>query len=202
MPGIQPLSSGAGATLTINENGRPVDLTVGNTNYPAGLISAAITQNQNVGTYSSLTIDDSTDAIPLPVYNFDGVNYSGPGLGSITVNAINTGGVTILGGTGTGVFNITGSYSSKLFGTEPVFVTPGSGTNTVNVGYKGSLSSIDAPVVVSGSGGATELDIDGRKDPSVKSATLDANSPYAGAAVRIDWPFFRADRVGPRRHRR
>ncbi len=182
--GVQPLSALAGSSLTINENGRPVDLTIGDPNYPAGDISAAITQNQNVGAYSSLTIDDTADAIPLPVYNFNGLTYLGPGAGLVTVNAINTGGVTIEGGTGAGVFNITGSYSSSQ-GTEPVFVTPGSGTNIVNVGYKNTLSGIDAPVVVTDPLGTTTLNILDSKDSKSKSATLDMNSPYTSAPYEL-----------------
>jgi hypothetical protein len=177
LPGVQTLPNNPGNSLRILENGVVTTLTVGNPNLnsaSSGLI-VPITQSQQVGTDSGLVIDDSVGALPAPTYSYDGSTFVGPGGNTnvVYVNATNTLGVVILGGTGTDTFNITGTSKN-----EPVFVVGGPKTNTVNIGNNNSLSSIYGPVVITNPTGSTTVNVFDSKDKKNTSASLDMNSPF------------------------
>ena len=105
----------------------------------------------------------------------------------ITTSLGFTGGATLIGSSANNIFNVPSSY---VF--QPTHITPGSGSNTVNVGSAGSLANIAGTVAVNDN---AVLNINDSADTTHATATLDnlsgnVNAPFEllGLAVgTIEW---------------
>ncbi|HZZ42239.1 MAG TPA: hypothetical protein VFE58_04835 [Tepidisphaeraceae bacterium] len=156
---------GSGADAASNSNAHFVVIAPANTSDTAGIDDS---QGASAGTY---TYDTSAGTISGP-----GIDYNESSSNPFT------GGVTIVGSPADGnTFNIT----SVLAG-EPanIMTAAGTGANTINVGSSNVLN-VNAPLVLSGNGNATTVNINDSSDTANSTATFDNLSPNSGAPFEL-----------------
>ena len=110
---------------------------------------------------------------------FPNFSISGPGF---TVNepvGIFSGGISLKGSAVAGnIYNVLSMFSS-----EPVSVVTANTASTVNVGSSNTVSGIDAPIAIYGTGSATTVNINDASDTTHSTATLDNASGNVNCAV-------------------
>jgi hypothetical protein len=126
--------NGAAVTVNINEaagaTGDAIVIGTSGASQPASPISAILAKFTVNGTpsQSSLTLDDTLGSTP-GTYSYDGTNFLAPGGFSLTNNAVQTAGVSIVGNPLSATYNVAATRAG-----EPVALDATGGTSVANVG--------------------------------------------------------------------
>lgn len=175
------LSTGDGSSLQLG----------GNAGANVGGAASLLTANFNVvavaNTADTVTIDDSAGITAAPTYTVNLLpgTISGPGIVyNESASAAFQGGVTIKGATTTAnTYNVL-SVCCGGATHEPVNVTGGVSTSTVNVGSGGTLA-INSTLAIFGFGGTTNVNVNNTSDVAHGAATLNNLSGNVNAPFQV-----------------
>jgi len=160
-------STASGTSYTMNSAGAAT-FDVGNQSNSLGGILGPLTLTGAAGAGDTLTVNDQGTTVAT-TYTLAATAMARSRAATITYS--NLSGVTVNGGSGTNVFNVEATATAT-------FVNSGTGNDTVNLGYDNSLQEIQAPLTVTGQGGADTMTAHDRSNPGPGDYSVNAGILY------------------------
>jgi len=167
------------APLTIHGTGGSDVVNIGNAGSVQGIVAPV--KIDNAGSFTTLTIDDSSDFTGQTVTVGSG-SVTGIAPAAINWDTADLSGVTLKNGIGADTVNVIVT-SAQI----PVVIQGTDGLDVVNIGDSGSVQGIMAPVTIQNAADYTALTIDDSADLPGRTVTVDFGSVTGIAPAAINW---------------